>query len=392
MFSSQMYSTQNGGVLLQQTTLSAATKPASKPKRRRRKKVGRQYFEHDNRDPNVTPTPKSPRSSVSIMAYQTVRKKFKPLKPAVAALKRVRKKPAPPQAMYIVQCACAGNGQSTIPLSNHNNNHVHGILLNSALSAGGCGSSAMRGNKTPRVDINDVRYFAGISAIPIGAGGMSNLQQQFPIEFLSTTPFYGNANHQHRVCQKELRSVVSVRETHQIAEAQQEKNAKLREAFGISEYFVEGTSFDSDRKAREDLAKSSALQKELDAQKDTEKEKNKRYALVRTPSKEKEGAKADNVAEDGEIRGKVKKKKKKKNRDGSASPEHKKDKKKKSKKHKKESKSKKKKSRKRKLSESGDSSDSEKHHSDDDSSDSEKEVKKRKKSKKDKDSYRKALL
>lgn len=50
---------------------------------------------------------------------------------------------------------------------------------------------------------------------------------------------------------------LSLRETHEIAQAQQQKNAKLREAFGISDYFVEGTSFDPDRKAKEDLAKSS---------------------------------------------------------------------------------------------------------------------------------------
>lgn len=93
----------------------------------------------------------------------------------------------------------------------------------------------------------------------------------------------------------------SVRDTHQIAEAQQEKNAKLREAFNISEYFVEGSSFDSDRKAKEDLAKSLALQKELDAQREQaaaaasaaaakDKESSKRYALVRTPSRERDAS------------------------------------------------------------------------------------------------------
>lgn len=100
----------------------------------------------------------------------------------------------------------------------------------------------------------------------------------------------------------------SVRETHQIAEAQQEKNARLREAFGISEYFVEGTSFDPERKAREDLAKSTAIQQEMQAQKELDRANNKRYALVRTPSKEK-----DVDDKDG---GGDKKKKKKKNRDG----------------------------------------------------------------------------
>lgn len=49
----------------------------------------------------------------------------------------------------------------------------------------------------------------------------------------------------------------SVRETHQVAEAQQEKNAKLREAFGISEFFVEGSSLDPQRRAKEAAAKAA---------------------------------------------------------------------------------------------------------------------------------------
>lgn len=78
----------------------------------------------------------------------------------------------------------------------------------------------------------------------------------------------------------------SLKETHEIAQAQQHKNAKLREAFGISEYFVEGTSFDPDRRAREDLAKSEALQQDIQA----EKANQKKYALVRTPEHEKESS------------------------------------------------------------------------------------------------------
>lgn len=112
-----------------------------------------------------------------------------------------------------------------------------------------------------------------------------------------------------------------MRETHQIAHAQQEKNAKLREAFGISEYFVEGTSFDPDRKAREELAKSEALQKEIqerEREKEAEKAKSKRYAMVRTPSHEKDETPPQSQP-DSEIaeKGKSdKKKKKKRNRDG----------------------------------------------------------------------------
>lgn len=58
-----------------------------------------------------------------------------------------------------------------------------------------------------------------------------------------------------------------MRETHQVAEAQQEKNAKLREAFGISEFFIEGSSLDPERRAREAEARA-----------------NKVYELVHSPS------------------------------------------------------------------------------------------------------------
>lgn len=84
-------------------------------------------------------------------------------------------------------------------------------------------------------------------------------------------------------------------ETHQLAEAQQEKNARLREAFGISQYFVDGTSFDADKQAKEQLARMNAAQ-EQERQRALEKEKEKaereraakaaRYELVHTPSPE----------------------------------------------------------------------------------------------------------
>lgn len=103
----------------------------------------------------------------------------------------------------------------------------------------------------------------------------------------------------------------SVRETHQIAEAQQEKNSKLREAFGISDYFVDGSSFDTDRKAKEELAKSAALQQELDAQRaNIENSKSKKYALVRSPTPEEKCA-----SERGEQDERSKKKKKKRSND-----------------------------------------------------------------------------
>ncbi|XP_017089981.2 SRRM2 protein homolog rsr-2 isoform X4 [Drosophila bipectinata] len=144
---------------------------------------------------------------------------------------------------------------------------------------------------------------------------------------------------------------VAARDTHQIAEAQQQKNAKLREAFNISEYFVEGTSFDVDRKAKEDLAKGVAIQKALDDQRESlaaaaaaaqaagkDKETGKRYALVRTPSRDREGSEVAKNSDDERDHGSKsdKKKRKKRARESSASPDRKKEKKKKSKKHKKE--------------------------------------------------------
>ena len=49
------------------------------------------------------------------------------------------------------------------------------------------------------------------------------------------------------------------KETHQIAEAAQEKNARLREAFGLGEYYVDGSAFDPDRKAKQEAAKALAM-------------------------------------------------------------------------------------------------------------------------------------
>ncbi|XP_058124604.1 serine/arginine repetitive matrix protein 2 isoform X2 [Anopheles coustani] len=260
-------------------------------------------------------------------------------------------------------------------------------------------------------------------------------RQHFCISTTTAAATSGAASHTPAnvpICMRAMHSVVSVRETHHIAQAQQEKNAKLREAFGISQYFVEGTSFDQDRKAKEDLAKSESVQRELaekEKAKEMERANRKRYALVRTPSPEKESARsngskqqrtAEDEREEGEheddgdedidangregrvaskgatsgtisasARGKdEKKKKKKKARDGSSSPERKKDKKKKSKKNKKE-RSKKKHSKKSHREDDSDSSDTESDSEDSDvSSDSERDgsnsKRKKKASKKEK--------
>ena len=49
------------------------------------------------------------------------------------------------------------------------------------------------------------------------------------------------------------------KESHQIAQATAEKNARIKEAFGIGENYVDGSSFDPNRKAKEDQAKAVAM-------------------------------------------------------------------------------------------------------------------------------------
>ena len=79
-------------------------------------------------------------------------------------------------------------------------------------------------------------------------------------------------------------------ETHEIAEAQKEKNSRLREAFGISNYFVEGSSFDPERLEKEKVAKEVA-EKEAERKRLEEKASQRRslmseakYGWVHTPS------------------------------------------------------------------------------------------------------------
>ena len=53
-------------------------------------------------------------------------------------------------------------------------------------------------------------------------------------------------------------SLSSGKDTHQIAEANQEKNARLRDAFGLGDSYVDGSSFDPNRKAKEEAARAAA--------------------------------------------------------------------------------------------------------------------------------------
>lgn len=104
-----------------------------------------------------------------------------------------------------------------------------------------------------------------------------------------------------------------VRETHAVAEAQQEKNSRLKEAFGISEFFVEGSSLDPNRKAKEDLARAAAAEKQKATLEGLGTETGKKYGWIHTPSPSPERSNKKDR--------KDKKKKKKRSRDRSSSAE-----------------------------------------------------------------------
>merc|ERR1739842_275919 len=83
----------------------------------------------------------------------------------------------------------------------------------------------------------------------------------------------------------------NVRETHALAEAQQEKNQKLREAFGISEGFVEGsTLYNRSRFGKEEVREKDSVEpvqvkKDVpERQRMSEAEKKRKYGWINTPS------------------------------------------------------------------------------------------------------------
>merc|ERR1719259_560799 len=82
-----------------------------------------------------------------------------------------------------------------------------------------------------------------------------------------------------------------VKDTHEVAQAQQQKNEALRVALGLSEYFVDGSSLDPSRQAKEDLAKAKAMAAQ-------------NYAIVQEPE--------DDDDEEGQKKRKQKTQKKKK--------------------------------------------------------------------------------
>ncbi|KAL7990130.1 hypothetical protein Chor_012796 [Crotalus horridus] len=67
----------------------------------------------------------------------------------------------------------------------------------------------------------------------------------------------------------------SITETHKLAEASEKKNERLRAAFGISDSYVDGSSFDPNRRAKE--AATAAVAKQ-------QQEQQKQYSLIKDSS------------------------------------------------------------------------------------------------------------
>ena len=62
-----------------------------------------------------------------------------------------------------------------------------------------------------------------------------------------------------------------VKDSHQLAQAQKEKNTRLKEAFGLSESFKDGSSFERNRQAQEKA--DEEMKKEVDNKKRKKKDK-----------------------------------------------------------------------------------------------------------------------
>ena len=104
-----------------------------------------------------------------------------------------------------------------------------------------------------------------------------------------------------------------LKETHQIAEAMKEKNNKLKDAFGISKHFVEGSSFDINRKEMEEAAREDEKNKRQEEMEEPRREKAAKSKKKKKPSS------SNSDSEDSEEEERRRKKSKRKSRSSSRS-------------------------------------------------------------------------
>ena len=108
-----------------------------------------------------------------------------------------------------------------------------------------------------------------------------------------------------------------LKETHQIAEAQKEKNRALKEAFGISSSFIEGSSFDPNRREMEAAVREEERKKrdeERDQQRAARREREEKQNKKKESSSDSSSSSSDSEDEKDKHR---KKKSSRKSRSGS---------------------------------------------------------------------------
>merc|ERR1712029_309690 len=107
-----------------------------------------------------------------------------------------------------------------------------------------------------------------------------------------------------------------LKETHQIAEAQKEKNSKLRDAFGIGSSFIEGSSFDPNRREKE-AAEREMAKRQREEDRDKQRSANQRKSKQRDSSSDSSSSSSSSSSdsEDGRRKRKSKRKSKSKSQE-----------------------------------------------------------------------------
>merc|ERR1711963_603189 len=91
-----------------------------------------------------------------------------------------------------------------------------------------------------------------------------------------------------------------VKDSHQLAQAQKEKNAKLKAAFGLSEGFVDGSSFERNRIAKEKADEELKATIDEEKSKEQKKKKKKRSVTPKADQNDRNGRKIKSQSRHGD--------------------------------------------------------------------------------------------
>merc|ERR1711976_734710 len=103
-----------------------------------------------------------------------------------------------------------------------------------------------------------------------------------------------------------------IKDSHQLAQAQKEKNDKLKAAFGLSGTFIDGSSFERNRAAKEKAEEVLASKKEDKKPKKKKKKRARSSSSSSTSSSSSSSSSSEEDSSESAKAGKKKKKKKKK--------------------------------------------------------------------------------